>query len=160
MVKEDKKSKKASEIIDIIVKLQEKVGLLVPFEYLEKETGLNKRELLKILENREGVDIVGERNMVTINPYFKKETKDEISGESMIIKVRQPNTEQPSYLWCDKIEYWHDKGKDKTFGQIFDHHLMIYKNGNLIFKVWLPNSSKDKEFKDVREALKSVGMEV
>ena len=87
----------------------------------------------------------------------KKVTKDRITGENIILRIKQQNTEQSSYLFCDKIEYWHDKIDSKHF---FDHHLMIWNNNNLIFKVWLPNEAKDKEFKDVKEALKSVGMEI
>ncbi|MDO8563668.1 MAG: hypothetical protein Q7R87_01530 [Nanoarchaeota archaeon] len=76
------------------------------------------------------------------------------NNDFIIITIKQPNTEQDSYLFSDKIEYMHDR--DKNY---FDHHLMIYRNRKLIFKVWLPNGTKDKEFKDVKEALKSVGMD-
>lgn len=79
------------------------------------------------------------------------------SDDFIIVKIKQPNTEQPSFLFCDKIEYLHNRDRNKSF---FDHHLMIYRGDKLIFKVWLPNLTRDKEFNDVREALKSVGMEI
>ena len=77
---------------------------------------------------------------------------DTIEGE-IILRIKQKNTEQPSYLFCDRVEYLHNKQKD-----FFDHHLMVYNKGNLIFKVWLPNNRGDKEFKNINEALKSVGI--
>lgn len=80
------------------------------------------------------------------------------SSEIIIVRIKQPNTEQPSYLFCDKIWYMHDH--DQFPRGSFDHHLMIYRGNKLIFKVWLPNESKNDEFKDVKEALKSVGMEI
>ena len=81
--------------------------------------------------------------------------KDLVEVEGMIVVVKQKNTTEPSYIFCDKTEYMHDKVKD-----IFDHHIMINKKGDLIFKAWLPNEPKDKEFKDIHEALKSVGMQI
>ena len=77
------------------------------------------------------------------------------SEDRIIISIKQSNTEQESYLFCDKIEYMHDR--DNNF---FDHHLMIYLGEKLIFKVWLPNGADSKEFRGVKEALKSVKMEV
>lgn len=81
--------------------------------------------------------------------------KDLVEVKEMMIVVKQKNTMEPSLIFCDKVEYMHDKVKD-----IFDHHIMIYKDDNLIFKIWLPNETKDKEFRDVHQALKSVGMEI
>lgn len=78
----------------------------------------------------------------------------------LIIRIKQKNTEQSSYLFCTKIHYLHHRDKDRMFGKTFDHHLMIYYGKNLIFKVWLPNSEKDKEFRNLKEAIKSVGMEL
>jgi hypothetical protein len=78
----------------------------------------------------------------------------------IIVRIKQKNTEQPSYLFCTKIYYMHDRGFHKMFGKTFDHHIMVYNGKKLIFKVWLPNSEKDKEFKSLKEALESVGMEI
>ena len=58
---------------------------------------------------------------------------------------------EASRIFCDEIEYLHSKVKDR-----FDHHLMFYYKGRLVFKVWLPNEPEDKKFKDIDEALKSV----
>jgi len=90
-----------------------------------------------------------------MRPLKKDHIKCSPYSDFIIIKIKQPNTEQPSYLFCNKIEYMHDK--DKNY---FDHHIMIYRGDKLIFKVWLPNSEKDKEFKSAKEALESVGMEI
>lgn len=81
-------------------------------------------------------------------------------SDFIIIRIKQKNTEQSSYLFCTKIHYLHSRDYHEMFGKTFDHHIMIYNGDKLIFKVWLPNSTKDKEFKNVKEALKSVGMEV
>ena len=81
-------------------------------------------------------------------------------SDFIIVTIKQKNTEQPSYLFCTKIYYMHDRGYHEMFGKTFDHHLMFYNGKKLIFKVWLPNSEKDKKFKNAKEALKSVGMEV
>ena len=85
-----------------------------------------------------------------------KITKDKITGYVIVQMNHSENTEQPSYLFCDKIEYLHNKQ-----GDFFDHHLMFYgKKGRLIFKVWLRNGYKNKEYKDIKDALKSVGLEI
>lgn len=68
-------------------------------------------------------------------------------------------TVQDSLINCDRIEYMHDRGTFKG-RPVFDHHLMFYNEGNLLFKVWLPNNVNNKEFKDINEALKSVGIKV
>lgn len=81
-------------------------------------------------------------------------------SDFIIVRIKQKNTEQPSYLFCTKIHYMHDRDFHEMFGKTFDHHLMIYNGKKLIFKVWLPNSEKDKKFKNAKEALKSVGMEI
>ncbi|MBS3099290.1 hypothetical protein J4462_03700 [Candidatus Pacearchaeota archaeon] len=81
--------------------------------------------------------------------------KDVIEGEFDVL-IKQKNTEEKSRLFnCDKIEYLHSKQ-----GDFFDHHIMIYRGKKLIFKVWLPNSAKDKEFKSLKEALESVDIEL
>lgn len=86
--------------------------------------------------------------------------KDEIkTKEPMIITIRQKDKES-FLLRADKIEYLHIKKRDKIFGDIFDHHLMFYLKKDLVFKVWLPNEDEDKEFKNINEALESVGMDV
>ncbi|MFH1802814.1 MAG: hypothetical protein ABH864_05205 [archaeon] len=84
-----------------------------------------------------------------------KKTKDTIVGDFDVL-IKQQKTEEKSRLFaCTKVEYLHDKKED-----FFDHHLMFYKGKTLIFKVWLPNSKTDKPFKNVSEALESVGMGV
>jgi 4'-phosphopantetheinyl transferase EntD len=76
-------------------------------------------------------------------------------GGMIMVRIKQKNTEQQSTLFCDEVHYLHNKQ-----GNFFDHHIMIYNKKHLIFKAWLPNERKDKEFKDLKEALKSVGMEI
>jgi hypothetical protein len=91
---------------------------------------------------------------------MKKDIIECKNPDGFIIRIKQKNTEQPSYLFCTKVHYMHDRGEDEMFGKTFDHHLMIYQDKKLIFKVWLPNSEKDKEFSNAKKALESVGMEV
>ena len=89
-----------------------------------------------------------------------KKDKDVLEGKFDIL-ISQKNTEQTNRLFnCTRIEYWHDRDFHKKFGKTFDHHLMFYNGKKLIFKVWLKNSQKDKEFKNVKEALESVGMKI
>ncbi len=76
-------------------------------------------------------------------------------SDNFIVNIEQKNTTERSAIFCDEIEYMHDKVKD-----LFDHHIMIYNKGDLIFKVWLPNEPEDKQFANLKEALKSVGMEI
>ena len=64
----------------------------------------------------------------------------------IILRITQKNTEQPSFLFCDKIEF-------------YANHLMIYRKGNLIFKVWLDDKKRLK-LKTVKQAIESVGMEI
>jgi len=93
--------------------------------------------------------------------FIPMEDKDIIKtkkkGDFIAVRIKQPNTEEPSLLFCDKIGYMRDR--DQFPKGSFDHHIMAYKDGNLIFKVWLPNAATDKEFDGIREALESVGME-
>jgi len=81
--------------------------------------------------------------------------KDFIEAKGMMISVNQRNTMQSSYIFCDQIEYVHYKKRG-----IFDHHIMIFNKDCFVFKAWLPNKSKDKEFKDIHEALQSIGMQI
>lgn len=78
-----------------------------------------------------------------------KITKFQISEkEPMTIWIGQ-GKEEPFLLRANKIEYLHNKK-----GEFFDHHLMFYLQGTLVFKMWLPNSIKDKEYASINEALK------
>lgn len=79
--------------------------------------------------------------------------KDVIKGKTAVIKHK--NTSEGSRIFCDEIEYMHDRK-----GNIFDHHLMFWLEGKLVFKVWLRNRPEDKEYEDVYEALKDVGIKV
>ena len=82
--------------------------------------------------------------------------KDKIENkEGLGVLVEQKGANEKSQIFCDKIEYIHNKD-----GPIFDHHLMFWNNGKLVFKIWLPNEEKDREFKDIYEALKNVGISV
>lgn len=85
--------------------------------------------------------------------------KDEVKSKDLNILIKHKGVAETSRLFCDKIKYIHDKGYSRHFkSYIFDHHLMFYLKNKLVFKVWLPNKKKDKEFKDVFEALESVGI--
>ncbi|MDP2672985.1 MAG: hypothetical protein Q8O84_04185 [Nanoarchaeota archaeon] len=85
--------------------------------------------------------------------------KDKIkSKEPMTIWIRgydKSKFEESHLLRADRIEYLHDKE-----GECFDHHLFFYLKKELVFKVWLKNKPKDKEYKNIDEALKDVGIEV
>ena len=86
--------------------------------------------------------------------------KEKIEGDT-ICRLKHKGTIESSLIFCDKIEYLHDKSEEDRFGDIiFDHHLMFYNKKKLIFKVYLPNEKNDKEFSDVFEALESVGIKV
>lgn len=81
-----------------------------------------------------------------------KKTKDQIIGDGMVLAIKHSNnTEQDSYLFCEKIEYMHDRNN-----KYLDHHLMFYKDRKLIFKVWL----KGKEYENIELALKDIGIEL
>ena len=78
---------------------------------------------------------------------------DVIQGKFDVL-IKHKNTEEASRLFdCDKVEYIQDRKRG-----LFDHHLMFYRKGKLVFKVWLKNSSKDKEYKNIENALKDVGI--
>lgn len=70
--------------------------------------------------------------------------------------VEQKNTGERSMIFCDTVEYMHDRG---TFmgHPTFDHHLMFWLGKKLVFKVWL---RQDREYKNINEALEDVGMAV
>ena len=61
--------------------------------------------------------------------------------------IRHKNIEQFSRVFnCNKIEF-------------IDNHLMVYKNNELIFKVWL-KLYKFKKYKNLKEAMKDVGIDI
>lgn len=80
--------------------------------------------------------------------------------EPMTIWLPGKKVMQPNLLRADKIEYLHNRGKHELFGQIFNHHLMFYLQGVLVFKMWLPNSVKDNEYMSINEALKKMDVRV
>jgi len=86
---------------------------------------------------------------------FKKMADIIKNKEGFNTLINHKGVNEKSRLFCDKIEYIHNRNSD-----VFDHHLMFWNKGELIFKVWLPNERKDKEFKDVYEALSSVDISV
>jgi len=86
-------------------------------------------------------------------------TNNTIESDFIVCKIKHKGIDEPSAIFCTKIEYMHDiNKKDKDFGFVFDHHLMFWNKDLLVFKVWLPNGEKDKEFKDVFEAMDSCGI--
>lgn len=91
--------------------------------------------------------------------------KDKIENkEGLNVVLKHKGVSENSRIFCDKIEYLHERGNREYLKgdcmPFFDHHLMFYNKKDLIFKVWLPNGDKDKEFKDIYEAIKSVGIKV
>lgn len=83
--------------------------------------------------------------------------KDVIKAEGAFVEHK--NTSERSRIFCDEIGYMHDR---KKFGgnTIFDHHLMFWLKGKLVFKVWLRNNPEDKEYKNIYKALEHVGIKV
>lgn len=83
--------------------------------------------------------------------------KDTIKNKNGLnVLIEQKNTECKSKIFCDWIDYMHDRGK--FMGRpIFDHHLMFWLGKKLVFKVWL---RQDKEYRNINEALKDVGIKV
>jgi len=82
--------------------------------------------------------------------------KDEIKKKhGLNVLIKHKGVQEKSMIFCDRIKYMHDRG---TFRgeNTFDHHLMFYNKGKLVFKVWLKNREKDKEFKDIEKAMESV----
>ncbi|MCX6818528.1 MAG: hypothetical protein NT129_00830 [Candidatus Aenigmarchaeota archaeon] len=72
-------------------------------------------------------------------------SKKDLIEEYMQVLFSQDNTAEHSRLFgIDRIEY-------------IDNHLMLRRKDRLVFKVWLPY---DKKVKNVKEAMKSVGMDV
>jgi len=150
-------------MIKLIKEVESQLGRLVPLEEIYQ------RGLTIFFSGEKIKNIIGrlvKKNLVHIPRegylmFVKKPliTKDEIEADLIICKIKHKGIGEPSAIFCDKIEYLHNISKDnKLFGFVFDHHLMFWKRGDLVFKVWLPNSRKNKEFKDVFEAMESVGI--
>ncbi|PIN86699.1 hypothetical protein COV19_03420 [Candidatus Woesearchaeota archaeon CG10_big_fil_rev_8_21_14_0_10_44_13] len=83
--------------------------------------------------------------------------KDMIRNKRLLnALIRHKNIGERSRIFCDWIEYMHDRRK--FMGKpVFDHHLMFWSKGELVFKVWL---KQNREYKNINEALKDVGIEV
>jgi len=75
------------------------------------------------------------------------------------ILLRHDRLEELSRIFCDRVEYVHDRGTFKG-KPIFDHHLMFWLEDKLVFKVWLLNRNGDKEYDGVEKALETVGITV
>lgn len=71
------------------------------------------------------------------------------------VLINHKNIEMKSKIFCDRIEYLHNKIK---FGgkPALDNHLMFWLGKELVFKVWL---KQNKEYKNINEALKDVGIQ-
>ena len=67
------------------------------------------------------------------------------------LKSKEPMQFLVSYYDKDKFEEPHLLRADKV--ELVENHLMFYLKKELVFKVWLK-----KGYKDVREALKDVGI--
>ena len=90
----------------------------------------------------------------------KRKDKDIIEDKeafSVMFRQEGKGIKESSQLFCDKIEYWHNKGEykediDDLFlrkgHRFFDHHLMFYRDKKLIFKIWLKNHPNSKEYKE------------
>lgn len=81
--------------------------------------------------------------------------KDLIENKNGINILLKHNKDiEPSRIFCDRIEYMHDKQKFEG-KSVLDHHLMFYLGKKLVFKVWL---KQNREYKNIEEALKDVGI--
>ncbi len=93
------------------------------------------------------------------NKYYCSEkcflnTRDIIENkDGLNCWIKHKGVSEKSRIFCDKIEYMHNRDAEED---TFDHHLMFYLNGELVFKVWLKNKSGDIPFNDIDEALDSV----
>ncbi len=85
-----------------------------------------------------------------------KKNKDIIESKTGLnVLISHKNTEMKSKIFCDRIEYIHDKGIFEG-KPVFDNHLMFWLGKELVFKVWL---KQNKRYKDLNESLKDVGIE-
>ncbi len=92
----------------------------------------------------------------------RRKMKDSIKakiGRHLNVTIKHKGVTENSRIFCDEIIYLHNKG---TFqGSLtFDHHLLFWKKRELVFKVWLNNKLSDKEFKNIQQAMGSVGIKV
>lgn len=86
--------------------------------------------------------------------------KDAIKDKNGLdVLIMHKGVREKSKIFCDKIVYIHDRGMFEG-RPVFDHHLMFWNKGMLVFKIWLPNEGKDKEFNDIYKALESVKINV
>jgi len=158
-------SKRGEELrmIKLIKEIEGRIGKLVPLEEIYQKgltvffSGNTIKEIIGRLVKKNLVYIPREGYLM----FVKKPliTKDSIEADYIYCKLSHKGVDEPSGIFCDKIECLHNISKNnKLFGFVFDHHLMFWKRGDLVFKVWLPNNEDDKEFKDIFEAMKSVGI--
>ena len=93
-----------------------------------------------------------------------KVTKDRIyNKDGLNVLIKHKGVNEPSRIFCDEIVYIHNRGIfqepiSKIKCKIFDHHLMFWKNRKLIFKVWLRNNPRNKEYHNINLALKDIGV--
>lgn len=136
--------------------IESKFGKLIPLKELEAiaSNNVDKEVDKKNVESLIKKKILYEPLKGHVSFNIKPRRRDDIiEAEFLNCQIKHKSVEEPSRIFCDKIEYMHNKLKG-----MFDHHLMFWYKGNLVFKVWLPNKSKDKEFKDVFEAMKICGI--
>jgi hypothetical protein len=110
--------------------LENKFGKLIPLDRLEENSMKDVESLIKkkvLIKPRKGFV------MFVLKPRIGN---DIIESERLICRIEHTGVEEPSRIFCDKVEYMHDRGDDKMFGRIFDHHIMAWNKNNLVFKVW------------------------
>ena len=83
--------------------------------------------------------------------------KDVIEDKELLFNfgIWHEGVQEPSRIFCNKVEYIHNRGEFMG-NAIFDHHLMFWQDDKLVFKVWLPNDLKVKEYEGVEDALKKI----
>lgn len=136
--------------------LENKFGKLIPLDRLE---AISSNNVDKEVDKKNVESLIKKKILIKPRKGFvmfvlkPRIGNDLIEAEFLNCQIKHKGIGEPSRIFCDKIEYIHDKYKG-----MFDHHLMFWFKGNLVFKGWLPNESKDKEFGNIFEAMKSVGI--
>jgi hypothetical protein len=145
----------SKQLLEDLKKIEDQLGILIPIAEVYAHSNKTKKEIDETIDIllREGSIYIPRRGYVQIvkRPII---TKNLIESELMDCQIEHKGSVEPSKILCDRIEYVHERGKDMSF----EHYLKFYKRGEPIFKILLPNDSKDKEFENINEALESCGV--
>lgn len=144
-------------MLKLVKEIEKRLGRFVSLEEVYYKSvsifpsGEVAKETIKRMVDKKILHIPREGFIIIVQkPQIEK---DSIESDFCDCILKPRGVQKSSRIYCNRIEYVHERDKE-----YFSHYLMFYQGSTLVFRVWLPNNKKDKEFKDIFDALKKSGI--